>query len=502
MFKKILVSLVLVGVAVALYGCGEAAKDFGKYTIRGTLWAYDFTKSYNQDYLKYYTITVPGAVVTLTTPGGNYAGTTDTNGVFSIPDVPLGNYTIVVTKEGYMRYVSSYTINAAEKPAGSTIDLIMSMDPRPYVTNVVATGAGEITVESIVPTSVTSFQITFNKPMDTSTVYPFIKENSLRTSGLSAQGVMVNVTSSWDSTKKILTVNVPTALTADSNYHLGLTCLNGNSYNYMRDTQGNYFYYGSTYSLFNSPYTGYDYSLSTSGVGYVYVPFKTVTNKTAVPGKVNNLRALKSFSNTSQIDYADLYYRYLGVGLSWDATAEANGYRILAAYNGGLYQLVKSSATPSVLVEAGEVDDALADLNGIGGESYPCDPGTPWPFLGSGVSLEVIAFNTLGEGVASDSILVKDNVAPTFGNVTETSNTEKLFRFSEPLDRVSAQDVANYAIPAQTIVSATLVNDYNDPTSTYVKLILTPGVANDTLTVNNLKDLSGNTITAGSTKTF
>jgi hypothetical protein len=95
-------------------------------------------------------------------------------------------------------------------------------------------------------------------------------------------------------------------------------------------------------------------------------------------------------------------------------------------------------------------------------------------------------------------------VKPTLGSITNSSNTVKLVYFSEPLDQTLAENVANYAIAGQTIVSATLLSNFGSPSSNYVTLVLNPGVAagGHTLTVNNVQDLSGNTIVANSTKTF
>src|SRR3989339_482835 len=163
----------------------------------------------------------------------------------------------------------------------------------------------------------------------------------------------------------------------------------------MRDVKGNYFYYGTASPLFAN-------STSDSTYGsYVYMAFKTATDKSAVPAKPTGLVVRQQYITTTEVDYShvDYYYHYLN--LSWTGNSEANGYRLYASYAGGPYQLVKSSATTSLVVSPYEIDAALAEFNRVGGESYPLYPGLPWPFLGVGISLEVSAYNSFGESAFS-----------------------------------------------------------------------------------------------------
>jgi hypothetical protein len=371
------------------------------------------------------------------------------------------------------------------------------MDPRPYVTKVVAVGFGELTtLESVVPVTVTAFEIHFSATMETASVTPVLNEASMRASSVHAQGVVDGITQSWDAAKKVLTITCAYALKPDMNYYLGLTNLDKASFFYMRDVKGNYFYVGGA-----SPLFGHSATDSTYGA-YIYVAFKTATNKTAVPAKPTGLVVRQPYVTTTEVDYDDVYTSFSDLNLSWTGNSEANGYRLYASYAGGPYQLVKSSATASLTVSPYEIDDALLEYSRIGNGTYPISPGLPWPFLGVGISLEVSAYNSLGESALSDPVLVKDNVKPTISSITETSNTVKKVYFSEPLDQTLAEYTDNYHVNGQTIVSATIQYQFNAPASSYVTLVLNPGTAEGTLVVNDVQDLSGNAIVANSTKTF
>ncbi len=96
--------------------------------------------------------------------------------------------------------------------------------------------------------------------------------------------------------------------------------------------------------------------------------------------------------------------------------------------------------------------------------------------------------------ISAEALLTisSDTVAPTIVSVTGNPNQVELtVRFSEPLDNASATALANYAFsPALTITQAVLRNQTD--------VVLTTAQQTEgteyTLTVNNVKDLVGNTI--------
>lgn len=91
-----------------------------------------------------------------------------------------------------------------------------------------------------------------------------------------------------------------------------------------------------------------------------------------------------------------------------------------------------------------------------------------------------------------------DTVAPFVASVVPTENSLSVI-FNEVLDATSAQNVANYALDNNiSITSATL-------SGSVVSLAVTPALVEGTsytLTVNNISDTAGNTMSAASTTTF
>lgn len=128
------------------------------------------------------------------------------------------------------------------------------------------------------------------------------------------------------------------------------------------------------------------------------------------------------------------------------------------------------------------------------------------PFVG-GTSASTVRFESY---VASrgrffiDNIVITsqaagpDETAPFVASVTPSANTLAV-HFNEVLDATSAQNVANYSLDNNiSITSATLAGSV-------VTLAVSPALTEGTtyeLTVNNISDTAGNTMTSASTTTF
>jgi len=250
--KNIIYFSVIVLFGMGLFGCGEVSRETGQYTISGSVWTYDYTKSPSyMDYNDLYKTVVPGVNVLLQSPTNAFTAVADSAGKFIINNVPFANYTVIMTKEGYAVYPTTLSIDTAAYPSGSRIEVNYVMDPRPYVTKVVAVGVGEVTTaENVVPATVTAFEIHFSSTMETASVTPVLNEASMRASSVNAQGVVDGITQSWDAAKKVLTITCAYALKPDMNYYLGLTNVNRAAYSYMRAANGNYFYTGGVLLLF------------------------------------------------------------------------------------------------------------------------------------------------------------------------------------------------------------------------------------------------------------
>src|SRR6516225_12189906 len=78
---------------------------------------------------------IPGAEVKATNEatGLNYATTSSTAGEFTFADLPIGNYTIVVSQSGF----STVTTNGVRVAAGSVYNLPVKLSVAQVATNVV-----------------------------------------------------------------------------------------------------------------------------------------------------------------------------------------------------------------------------------------------------------------------------------------------------------------------------------------------------------------------------
>lgn len=116
-----------------------------------------------------------------------------------------------------------------------------------------------------------------------------------------------------------------------------------------------------------------------------------------------------------------------------------------------------------------------------------------------------------GASVTSSAVAVSvtsDNVLPSVVSAaSDDSMRAVVVRFSEPLDPLTALNPANYSIPGLSVSGVTWAvstNVVSDPANDAVKLKTSKQADNTayTVTVSNVKDASGNTISSGNTATF
>jgi hypothetical protein len=96
-----------------------------------------------------------------------------------------------------------------------------------------------------------------------------------------------------------------------------------------------------------------------------------------------------------------------------------------------------------------------------------------------------------------------DQTPPTIISVTSYSDTKQIVRFSEPVDKASAETAANYTIDKSASVTSAVV-DANNPAQVILTTSALASGATFTLTINNVKDKAAtpNVITAGSHAAF
>jgi|GEM_PF-2519015 len=487
--------LLLVFLGVGLIGCGQSVPEVksinwanNNLTLVGTVYEYNMDLTQKP---------VAGAIISLV---GKETKTTTSgsDGRYNVSGITTGVYTIIVTKEGYQTYFySSYSI--ATTYDNYTCNQNINLVNQPIILSITPSNG------AIVPANLSTIIVEFNEPMDPTSAYGYVNFNRISAAGLSAAGLS-GTTNSWSNNNRTLTITLSEPLTKEGMYNFYLVGPDGN-YTTIRDASKNVL--TTTYSsgaMFNT--TG---SISTpQGNGTAIVTnFFTSTLPAITPGKPTGLRIFDK-NGSGDIDYPDVKtYNTDYLVLTWNATTDATAYKVYGSYAEGPYQQLYvagygympfNATGGSLYVYA--TDNSIANLTRVGNETSlinPVDPGTPWPFLGSGISLEVAAVSAFGE-TRSDPITAKDNVKPTVGTAT-VSGTIVTVTFSEPLNRAVAENAANYVLSdgaaASTVTSAVLVNNYSTPALTTVRLTLNPAAPAGTVTVQSgVTDLSSNIVDA------
>ena len=94
-----------------------------------------------------------------------------------------------------------------------------------------------------------------------------------------------------------------------------------------------------------------------------------------------------------------------------------------------------------------------------------------------------------------------DTTLPTIQGITVLSSIELDLMYDEPVEETSAEDIGNYSIDGGITVDEVTRND-EDNAIVHLTVSTLPSVVTRTLTINNVKDLSGNAIAINSTIDF
>jgi hypothetical protein len=493
--KKSRLNLVLL--AVLLFcGCGQnipytpapvpPAPDT-TVSLTGTVYKYDYRRDTADR-------STPLADIAISLSGAaNLTTVSSADGTFEFSKLPPGKYQLTATGEGYQYQGRVNYSTACDLSLSSLAAVEINLDPRPVLLGADFSDNAEL------PASQSAFRLYFSEPVSPETVTAFIKKTGLRTM---STATTIPVTLGWENSGKTLVVTTAGPLDADALYELGVTSPSADlGVKGIKDRAQNQIYGTQPfdYSVNNSATDSY-YGL------YYYLPFKTLSGKTSKPAAPSGLIVTSSVTGTTEIDYTSLYSSTSGVALRFTGSSGSNGYRVYASTDGVNYRYLKESASPSVFVYVSDLVGAFGGGIACGYDSYgyPIEPGLPWPFLGSGIYLKVTAYNSLGESAASAPVLVADNVEPDINaTAVSESTTVKVIKFTEPLERNSAENKANYLLvngATYTIESVALVNDYaygyQPYKQTYVRLTLKKADAGPrNIWVNGVKDLSGNQMT-------
>lgn len=475
------------------------------FTINGKVYQYDYLNATSD-------ITKPLAGVTVTaTATLSAVTTTSATGSYSFEALPVGQYTISVSKESYRWHgkpsnSASYNFSSTYY-IGTTQEVNFTLDPRPVFLGASFSDFAEL------PVTQTNLKLYFSKPMNTGTVTAFLKYLALRTADVSGLS-LPSSTVAWEDGNKTISLTAATTYTADALYQAGVGCSNASfGIEGMRSADDHPIYGTKTgdSDLYNS-------STDATYGTYIYTPFKTVCSAASAPNQPAGLTYYSLTTGSSEaIDYDSVYKGSTGgARLQFTAVTGANGYRLYASRDNLSYTFVKEFTNPSLIVNVSDIVGTFGYICAMGYDTagYPIDPGTPWPFLGTGTYLKVSAYNSRGESPLSDAKKVVDNHIPAVdpAAVEEDGATGKIkvVKFSEPMELTALKEKTNYVmggvVPIASIVSLEAFNDYNSSyapyQTTYVRLYLSIQDTTGTITLSNLKDLSGNQVPNGTVVTF
>ncbi|KPJ65332.1 hypothetical protein AMJ44_10545, partial [candidate division WOR-1 bacterium DG_54_3] len=252
MFKKVkLFSLLFIGalaLGILVAGCGQETPEVKteiasprNLVCKGIVYSNYFAgPSYDQ----YHVIgPVAGAIVSLVGDYETKSAVTNANGEYVLENIKYGYYRIEATKEGYQRgKVFLYIESAVPDGAIFTEDIDMwinpvmrSVSPLPYST---------IETDAV-------FNVTFNKPMDTTTVRPRLVSAGVRTF---AAGDTVSVSTAWSENDTVLTITPTSSLLPNEIYRLYLGL---NEFADVKDKEG--------YKLASSTSTSYGIPVEEDG---------------------------------------------------------------------------------------------------------------------------------------------------------------------------------------------------------------------------------------------
>lgn len=431
---------------------------------------------------------VSGAVVSLSGDSVNKTVTVNSAGEYLIEGIPDGYYNLVITAEGYIRgrvtglvikpgsYISADNTITIQDVLLNSSPIISAVSPTP---NTVITSNQAITV-------------TFNEPMDTSTVRFNLNPIGLR-SFVPVTPLIGRATTTWDSTGRVATVTPTTNLNMNTIYRLVVSPD-------AKDLKG--------YPLV---YSGSDESLALTQ------DFRVASG--GVPGAPSGVVVTINGKTGEAIDYGDVVNSGNSLKLNWQPSAITNitGYKIYAEKN-GVFSYLASSSDNSVSLT---VQDVINAFYGTGAVMNPVSTGN-YPFVNFPVTFKVVAYNGDGES-AGTTVVVRDSVGPIIQNSLSTyagglepangyyvpvltaADNAVIVVFNQPVDMTTlSKDYFTFS-GALTVQSVEFM--YNAPGTGYyisackVKASGTVVGSGQSLTVSSgVKDLSGNSMkTPGNT---
>ncbi|MFA6169419.1 MAG: Ig-like domain-containing protein [Candidatus Margulisiibacteriota bacterium] len=498
----VIIGLCLIGsLGVLITGCGQSTPTINTSNsqpnglkIKGVVRGYTISGSVGDP--------VANAVVALSGDSVNKTVVTNAVGEYLIEGIPDGVYNLITTAEGYSRDRNNgVTIKPTSGvPADNTItvsDILLNSNP--IVT-------AYLPLPNTIIASDQAFTVTFNEPMDTSTVTFTLAPSGVRTFVATSGAVPINV--AWNATNSIATITPVSNLIVNNTYTLTASPS-------AKDLSG--FTIG----------TSADQALALSQL------YRVSTG--GVPAGAGDI----SFSIGGTTLEAATFANVFGAGalnIYWNpASGVVTGYRIYVANSAtGNYTLLTTSTVNYATPSMNSVLTALYGTTNID----PISTGANYPLINTPLYLKIIAYNGDGESgaVASGALQYKKGPAVIEGHGWNNANfttahanannyvlgdstnrlastNEAYIGFDTPLVS-STVTAANFTIAGGSVTAATLLTNHTadlDPAAYWtganlrsiVKITADVTVYGNTIEAGTaVKDLAGNSVRSGSTSTI
>ncbi len=525
----LLLLIAMFGSLAFLSGCGQQAQQIynakpqpSNLIVRGTVlkWVYSGANGSNPTLGGHMGNPVSGAYVTLDGNGLVMTAITDANGDYKFTGVPDGDYLLSATAEGYVflfpdrRIVIKSPSHIAGDNTVYTVYLDGSwwFDELAYITNY-----------SPAPGSVISnnqaFTVTFNCPMDTTTVKYSLVPQGPR--AFAASQSSVNTTLTWSADSKTVTITPNGSLSSNEAYRLLL------DYSYNTGSNGKYYPLNQKGCPLTAGASGPPYA---EFLNY-YADYRTPSG--GVPSAPSGLQVVINGKITSEVDYADIYNAGLTrtIQLNWQPSHSGNisGYRVYVARSGSVlnYSSLESDSSSSNVTSGNFFSTTTAKLVKAiyGNAAVDLISTTNFPMINNTVYYKVVAFN--GDGESDGTVVAaKDAVGPTlnptpsptppyaggpFSNnyivppIFAGETNRRYVAFTEPVDPTTIVN-GNFALSGGlTVNSARFMTNQN--VAGFAAIVEIVGSGNlytgaVTMTVSGVKDLAGNPVKTGSGDTI
>lgn len=503
--------------AAVIVGCGQqnpqmiqSSTQPGNITIQGTL--YPLEINFVPSFSLVSGEPIAGAHVRIDGDSGAWTTISDANGQYRFVGVPDGSYLLSVTVEGYL-YGTPATIISI-KPIGNT-PAEGTVNTQDIALLTFATIIGYSPAPGSTITANQTFEVTFNAPMDTSTVRFKLIPQGIRSSAIDS-GSTVQVDLNWSDNNRKVAITPKADLIPNENYRLQM------------DYSG--FFVIPPYYPLDARGEKYISGSIVAGPGIADILPHFADYKTAaggVPSAPSSLQVLINEKPTSEVDAGDVLETAADMKLNWSPSAgNVTGYRVYIAKSGSRDNYVPLEARNSTMTSTTEsyfktnITKVINALYGAGAEVNPVSTGN-YPLINNTVYFKVVAYNGDGES-AGPEVAVRDVVGPQAGvpgddyvaepfpgqvgngyyfPPIDVSEKDRIYIFiREPVDP-STVIKDNFTLTGgggASVISANfMMSFYNPSLGSFVEIKASGDMNGQTLTMANVKDLAGNVVKTG-----